>query len=55
VLVTGWLSLHAYTTHDGQEKTELELAAQDLQFLAKPKVAEETAPIRQEPAVPATE
>ena len=55
VLVSGRISLHAYTTHDGQEKTELELAAQDLQFIAKPKPAAETASSRQEPAVPATE
>ena len=55
VLVTGRVSLRPYTTHEGQEKTELELAAQDLQFIAKPKVAAETASIQQEPAVPATE
>ena len=55
VLVTGRVSLRPYTTHEGQEKTELELAAQDLQFIAKPKVAAETASSRQEPAVPATE
>jgi len=55
VLVTGRLSLHPYTTHEGQEKTELELAAQDLQFIAKPKPAVETASSRQELAVPATE
>ena len=55
VLVSGRVSLHAYTTHEGQEKTELELAAQDLQFIAKPKPAAETVPARQEPAVPATE
>ena len=52
VLVSGRVSLHAYTTHEGQEKTELELAAQDLQFIAKPKPAAETVPARQEPAVP---
>ena len=55
VLVTGRLTLHPYTTHEGQEKTELELAAQDLQFIAKPKPAVETASSRQEPAVPATD
>ena len=46
VLVTGRVSLRPYTTQDGQEKTELELAAQDLQFIARPKPAAETAPPR---------
>ncbi|MBV9480585.1 MAG: single-stranded DNA-binding protein [Acidobacteria bacterium] len=55
VLVTGRVSLHAYTTHERKEKTELELSAQDLQCIAKPKPAAETAPTRQEPAVQATE
>jgi len=55
VLVSGRVSLRPYTTPDGQEKTELELSAQDLQFLAKPKVATETASSRQEPTIPATE
>jgi single-strand DNA-binding protein len=55
VLVTGRLSLRPYTTQDGQEKTDLELAAQDLQFIARPKSAAETAATSQAPAVPATE
>lgn len=55
VLVTGRISLRPYTSQDEQEKTELELAAQDLQFILKPKPAMDTAPNRQETAVPATE
>jgi len=53
VLVSGRISLHAYTTHDGQEKTELELAAQDLQFIAKPKPAAEPAASSEQPTIPA--
>ena len=43
-----------HTIHEGLDKTELELAVQDLQCIAKPKAAEETASVRQGPAVPAT-
>jgi single-strand DNA-binding protein len=54
MLVSGRVSLRPYTTHEGLEKTELELAAQDLEFIAKAKPAAEPAATQEQPAVPAT-
>jgi hypothetical protein len=53
MLVAGRISLRPYTTHEGLEKTELELAAQDLEFIAKAKPTAEPTATQEQPGVPA--
>ena len=53
MLVSGRVSLRPYTTHVGLEKTELELAAQDLEFIAKAKPTTEPAVSKEQAVVPA--